>query len=36
MLPVPAAAKGYKRVWVTNEPPDGNPRWTTDWIVRVS
>ena len=36
VLPVPAAAKGYQRVWVTNEPPDGNPRWTTDWIVRVS
>ena len=36
VLPVPASASGYRRVWVTNEPPDGNPRWTTDWIVRAS
>jgi hypothetical protein len=36
VLPVPAAAKNYHRVWVTNEPADGNPRWTTDWIVRAS
>jgi len=36
VLPVPTAAEGYQRVWVTNEPPDGNPKWTTDWIVRVT
>jgi hypothetical protein len=36
VLPVPASAKGYHRVWVTNEPADNNPKWTTDWIVRAS
>jgi hypothetical protein len=36
VLPVPASAKGYRRVWVTNEPNDGNPKWTTDWIVKAS
>jgi hypothetical protein len=36
VLPVPASAEGYHRVWVTNEPADNNPKWTTDWIVRAS
>jgi anti-sigma-K factor RskA len=36
VLPVPASATGYRRVWVTNEPADGNPKWTTDWIVKAS
>ena len=36
VLPVPASANGYRRVWVTNEPSDGNPKWTTDWIVKAS
>jgi anti-sigma-K factor RskA len=36
VLPVPASATGYHRVWVTNEPGDGDPHWTTDWIVRAS
>jgi anti-sigma-K factor RskA len=35
-LPLPAAAAGYKRVWVTSEPADGNPKWTSNWIVRAS
>ena len=35
-LPLPSAANGYKRVWVTREPADGDPKWTTDWIVRVA
>jgi anti-sigma-K factor RskA len=35
-LPLPAVAADYRRVWVTNEPADGNPKWTTNWIVRAS
>ncbi len=35
-VPVPSAADGFKRVWVTSEPADGDPKWTTDWIVRVA
>ncbi len=35
-LPLPAVATAYQRVWITNEPADGNPKWTTDWIVRAS
>ena len=35
-LPLPAAAAGYKRVWVTSEPADGDPKWTTNWIVKAS
>lgn len=35
-LPVPAAASNYERVWVTSEPADGDPKWTTNWIVRVA
>jgi anti-sigma-K factor RskA len=35
-LPLPAVASDYRRVWVTNEPADGDPKWTTNWIVRAS
>jgi anti-sigma-K factor RskA len=35
-LPLPAAASTYERVWVTNEPADGDPKWTTNWIVRAT
>ena len=35
-LPLPAAASDYQRVWVTNEPADGDPKWTSNWIVRAS
>ena len=35
-VPLPAAAEGYKRVWVTSEPADGDPKWTTNWIVRAA
>jgi anti-sigma-K factor RskA len=35
-LPVPAVASDYRRVWVTSEPADGDPKWTTNWIVRAS
>lgn len=35
-LPLPAAAAGYKRVWVTSEPADGDPKWTSNWIVKAS
>ncbi len=35
-LPVPSAANGYTRVWVTSEPADGDPKWTTNWIVRAA
>lgn len=35
-LPLPAAAASYKRVWVTSEPADGDPKWTTNWIVKAS
>lgn len=35
-LPLPSAANGYKRVWVTSEPADGDPKWTTNWIVRAT
>ncbi len=35
-VPLPAAADGFKRVWVTSEPADGDPKWTTNWIVRAA
>jgi anti-sigma-K factor RskA len=35
-VPIPSAATTYKRVWVTNEPADGDPKWTTNWIVRAA
>ncbi len=35
-VPLPAAASEYERVWVTSEPADGDPRWTSNWIVRVA
>jgi anti-sigma-K factor RskA len=35
-LPLPAAAASYKRVWVTSEPADGDPKWTSNWIVKAS
>jgi anti-sigma-K factor RskA len=35
-LPLPSAANGYQRVWVTSEPADGDPKWTTNWIVRAA
>jgi anti-sigma-K factor RskA len=35
-LPLPAVAADYRRVWVTSEPADGDPKWTTNWIVRAS
>lgn len=35
-LPIPAAAADYRRVWVTNEPADGDPKWTSDWIVKTA
>jgi anti-sigma-K factor RskA len=35
-LPLPSVASKFKRVWVTSEPPDGDPKWTTNWIVRTA
>jgi anti-sigma-K factor RskA len=35
-LTLPAAARTYRRVWVTSEPADGDPKWTTNWIVRAT
>jgi anti-sigma-K factor RskA len=35
-IPVPGGDDEYRGVWLTHEPMDNDPAWSSDWVVKAS